>query len=98
LPTNALAYFSAGVVDVNSKVVGLGPGLHVVWLVMPGANPAIVSYNASAIKIYNFTSSLVSFENKNMFFLSRITLWPVTAQALYIVVMSRTGSWLLKFE
>jgi hypothetical protein len=31
-----------------------------------GANPAIVSYNASAEKIY--TSSLVRFENKNILF------------------------------
>jgi hypothetical protein len=27
-----------------------------------------VSYNASAVKIYNATSSLVRFENKNIFF------------------------------
>jgi hypothetical protein len=34
----------------------------------PGANPTIVSYNASAVKIYNATGSLVRFENKNIFF------------------------------
>jgi hypothetical protein len=28
----------------------------------------IVGYNASAVKIYNSTSSLVRFENKNVFF------------------------------
>jgi hypothetical protein len=28
-----------------------------------GANPTIVSYNASAVKIYNATSSLVRLEN-----------------------------------
>jgi hypothetical protein len=33
----------------------------------PGANPTIVSYNASAVKIYNATSNLVRFENKNCF-------------------------------
>jgi hypothetical protein len=31
-----------------------------------GANPSIVSYNASAVKIYNATNSLASFENKNI--------------------------------
>jgi hypothetical protein len=30
----------------------------------PGANPTIVSYNSSAVKIYNATGSLVHFENK----------------------------------
>jgi hypothetical protein len=35
---------------------------------MPGANPTIVSYNASAVKNYNATSSLGRFENKNAFF------------------------------
>jgi hypothetical protein len=33
-----------------------------------GANPTIVSYNASAVKIYIATSSLVHYENKNIFF------------------------------
>jgi hypothetical protein len=33
-----------------------------------GANPTIVSCNASAIKIYNATNSIVQFENKNIFF------------------------------
>jgi hypothetical protein len=33
-----------------------------------GANPTIVSYNVSAVKIYNATRSLVRFENKNIFF------------------------------
>jgi hypothetical protein len=32
----------------------------------PGVNPTIVSYNASAVKSYNATSSLVRFENKNI--------------------------------
>jgi hypothetical protein len=34
----------------------------------PGANLTIASYNASAVKIYNATSSLVRFESKNTFF------------------------------
>jgi hypothetical protein len=33
----------------------------------PGANPTIVGYNASAVKIYNGTISLVRFEKKNIF-------------------------------
>jgi hypothetical protein len=36
---------------------------------IPGSNPTMVSYNASAVKIYNASSSLVRFENKNIFFL-----------------------------
>jgi hypothetical protein len=35
---------------------------------VPGANPTIVSYNASAVKIYNATSSIVRFENKIIIF------------------------------
>jgi hypothetical protein len=33
-----------------------------------GANPEIASYNASAVNIYNATSSLTRSENKNIFF------------------------------
>jgi hypothetical protein len=44
LPT----YYNTDVVVVNSGVVELGPG----------ANPTTVRYNASAVKIYNATSSL----------------------------------------
>jgi hypothetical protein len=33
-----------------------------------GANPTTASYNASAVQTYNATSSLVRFENKNIFF------------------------------
>jgi hypothetical protein len=40
----------------------------------PGATPTIVSYNASAGKIYNATSTLVRFENKNSFFFFEKTL------------------------
>jgi hypothetical protein len=35
----------------------------------PGINPTIATYNASAVKIYNATSSLARFENKNIFLL-----------------------------
>jgi hypothetical protein len=33
-----------------------------------GPHPTIVSYNAGAVKIYNGMSSLVRFENKNIFY------------------------------
>jgi hypothetical protein len=33
----------------------------------PGSNPTILSYNASDVKFYNATSSLVHFENKKIF-------------------------------
>jgi hypothetical protein len=35
----------------------------------PGADPTIASYNASAVKIYNATSSIVRFEDKILFLL-----------------------------
>jgi hypothetical protein len=35
---------------------------------VPGANPTIAIYNASAVKIYNAKSSLLRFENGNIFF------------------------------
>jgi hypothetical protein len=34
----------------------------------PGANPTIVSYNASSVKIYDAKSSFVRLENNNIFF------------------------------
>jgi hypothetical protein len=43
-----------------------------------------VSYNASAVKIYNATSSLVRFENKNISLYFVKTLKPTTALALYL--------------
>jgi hypothetical protein len=46
----------------------------------PGANPTIASYNASAAKINNATSSLVYYESKNIlfFYVKRSTLLPTT--------------------
>jgi hypothetical protein len=35
---------------------------------IPGANPTIARYNAGAVKFYNAASSLVRFENKNIFY------------------------------
>jgi hypothetical protein len=39
-----------------------------------GANPTIAIYNASAVKIYNATSSLVRFEDTNILFFIEKTL------------------------
>jgi hypothetical protein len=36
--------------------------------ISPGANPTIVSYNASAVKMYTVANSLAGFENKNILF------------------------------
>jgi hypothetical protein len=36
----------------------------------PGANPTIVSYEASVVKLYNATSGIVRFENTNIVFYS----------------------------
>jgi hypothetical protein len=44
----------------------LKKALAAVGAVIAGANPTIVSYNASAVKIYSATSSLVRFENKSI--------------------------------
>jgi hypothetical protein len=51
----------------------------------PGANPTIVSYNASAAKIYNAKSSLLRFENKNIFFYYEKTLqgWQIFLDTIY---------------
>jgi hypothetical protein len=42
--------------------------------IRPGANPTIVSYNASAVKIYDATSSLVRFGNKKYYLEKRSSL------------------------
>jgi hypothetical protein len=41
----------------------------------PGANPTTESYNASLVKIYNATSSLVRFENKNIYIFFEKTIY-----------------------
>jgi hypothetical protein len=41
---------------------------------LPGANPTIVSYNASVVKVYNTTNSLDRFESKNISFILLKTL------------------------
>jgi hypothetical protein len=55
-----LAYYSAGVVVVNSKVVRLAPG----------ANPTIAGYNASIINFYSASNCMACFHNKNYFSLA----------------------------
>jgi hypothetical protein len=47
-----------------------------------GANPTIVSYNASAVKTYNATSSLLRFESRNSLFYLEKTLYSTTTPAL----------------
>jgi hypothetical protein len=47
-----------------------------------GANPTILSCDASAVKIYNATSSPVRFENKIIPFYSEKTHQPTTMLAL----------------
>jgi hypothetical protein len=56
----------------NSKVVGLAPG----------DNPMIVSYNASAVKIYNAMNGLMHFESINIFFYYEKTLKSIPTLAL----------------
>jgi hypothetical protein len=46
-----------------------------------------VSYNASAVKIYNATGSLVHFENKKLFCNEKLHRLQCTTLALHIVVI-----------
>jgi hypothetical protein len=62
---------------------------------LPGANPTIASNNDSAVKIYNATCSLVSFENKNILFYyekcsSLLQRWSYSCK----FKSRRIGSWL----
>jgi hypothetical protein len=38
------------------------------YIITPGPHPTTESYNASVVKIYNATSSLVRFKNKYIYF------------------------------
>jgi hypothetical protein len=49
-----------------------------------GANPTIASYNASAVKSYSATNSLVRFKNTNIFFYFEKPLYPTTIMLLYL--------------
>jgi hypothetical protein len=63
---NAIAYYNAGVIAVNLKVVGL----------TPVANPTIASFNASVAKIYSATNSMARFYTNKYFSLDLKTLSP----------------------
>jgi hypothetical protein len=52
------------VASAGSPVFTIHSGI---MLILPRANPTMTSYNASAVKNYNGTGSLVRFENKNSF-------------------------------
>jgi hypothetical protein len=60
--------------------------MHAPWRSFWGANPTNVSYNASAVKIYNATTSLAGFENKTrtVFVYFKQTLWPTTTLPLQL--------------
>jgi hypothetical protein len=54
--STSLAYYKAGIVVVNLKVVGLGHGVPYMYsqlflTIVPGSNPTVASYNAGSIKL-----------------------------------------------
>jgi hypothetical protein len=62
-------------------------GVHAMQMIiiMPGANPTIVVYNASVVNFYNATGSLMRFENKTKIFYSTLKNAGVVAVNLKIL-------------
>jgi hypothetical protein len=63
-----------------------------------GTNPAIVSYNSSAAKIYSATSSLVRFESKNISFYFENMLYLAYYNASVLDVNSKVVGWAPGFK
>jgi glutamate formiminotransferase len=60
--------------------------------IIRGAIPTTVSYNASVVKIYNSTSSLVRFENKTIsFYFEETLLWPSNNAGVVVVKSKVVG-------
>jgi hypothetical protein len=57
-------------------------GLNCFIKLTPRSHPTIVSYNAGVVEMYNATSSLVCFENKNILLFFVKTLKPASMLAL----------------
>jgi hypothetical protein len=51
----------------------------------PGANPTILSYSASAVKIYNAACSLVRFESKRIIFNTKNALHTYYSAGVVVV-------------